>query len=248
MLKLSNLISVSSALVLTQLPMNADTAPGLVNALVIKSPDQGDFRYRKYEDGYRTKILSNFENNSVAPEGLTLLFKVDKFGALHDASVFDTSHNRQFDLGAIEALLTSFPLQAPPTGDTLTGYNNLLPGRVDFKPKKIGKAETNKPVQIHLIPLEVLNRYPEAFKRDELESPRNKLVSTIKLPLPPYANLPGTSHDHAIESVIGKELVFYFAAWRDFFSKHKVASRDELISYGNSLLDKFKNLKKVGAP
>lgn len=247
MFKFSSLLLGSAAIVFNQLPVNADTAPGLVNTLVTKSADQNDFRYRKYQEGYKTKILSNFKS-SPAPEGFTLLFRVDKSGSLHDASVFDTSHNQHFNLAAIEALLTSFPLVAPPSGETLTSYDNLLPGRVDFKPEKVEKAKTNKLVQIHLIPLEVLNRYPKAFRREELESSQNKLVSTIQLPLPPYKNLPGTSNDHSIESVIGKELASFFAAWRDFFSKHKVASKDELTSYGNSLLDKFKNLKKVGAP
>lgn len=116
---------------LSSLPTFAETAPGLVGTRAT-CPEREE-HYLGYEQSYRTRILSNMVECS-APEAFTILFRIDKTGAAKDISIFDSSKSQNYDVAAIEAFLTSFPIQKPPEGKTLTYYGNLLPGRVDFKP------------------------------------------------------------------------------------------------------------------
>jgi len=221
-----------------QLPTLADTAPGLVNSRANNL--ESDDRYLKYEETCKTRILSNFDKTK-APQGFTLLFKISRDGIPTDISVFDSSKDGEFDVLAIESLFTSSPLAAPPAGKTLDSYDGLLPSRVDFKPKKVTKSgKKRKSIAVHAIPLDVANRYPGVFSRDELSDRKNLVVYEGKLPKPPYQALPGTSHDYSVESVIGKELTQYFSAWMTFFAEHKTATREDLSKHRDILLANLK--------
>jgi hypothetical protein len=241
---MKRLFVLSMMLGFCHLPTLADTAPGLVNTRTTNL--ESDNRYLAYEEACKTKILNNF-NETTAPQGFTLLFKIQKDGIPTDISVFDTSKDGYFDVLAIESLLTSCPLEAPPAGKTLDFYDGLLPSRVDFKPQKVSKSAKNRNLEVHAIPLEVANRYPGIFTKDELSDRSNMVVYQGELPKPPYEAMPGTSHDHTVESVIGKDLTQYFSAWMAFFAEHKTASREELSNHRDFLLQKLKTLKRVSA-
>lgn len=244
MSRISIYASIVALLSLNYLPVRADTAPGLVGTRAMCPAIEE--QYLEYEEKYKTTVVRNMAKAS-APEGCTILFRIDRDGFAKNIFLFDSSKSRNFDCAAIESFLTSLPFQKPPKGKTLEYYEYLLPARVDFKPVKTGKKnESLTNIRVHAIPLGVLSRYPGQFTAGELDAPSNSLLYAGKLPAAPYKILPGTSHDHSPENVIGMELLQFFNAWTDFFSQHKTANRYELLKHRDFLLEKFKSLKKVG--
>lgn len=225
------------------LPSHADTAPGLINTRAM-CPEI-DIRYLDYEQAYKERITSNM-TETIAPEGFTILFKIDRDGLAKDISVFDSSKSKKYDVNALETFLTSFPLNKPYPGKTLDYYQGLLPGRVDFKPRKFQKkVDTEKNFIVHAIPLDVLNRYPGRFTKGELTEKNNLLQVTENLPFKALPVLPGTSHDRLPETILGTGLPAFFSAWCRYFQEHKTPSRDDLLKQRDLLLQKFKGLKRV---
>lgn len=141
----------------------------------------------------------------------------------------------------MEAIYTSSPLPPFPIyavdGTQINSPEFLLHFKELQNEKSVGPAKRQAlgmgyPVEkfharekfdLHLIPLDVLNRYPGLFSRAELLSDGN----IIQLPKDELIVYPDK-----VSPVASKKLMAFFRGWESFFVEHpKVATRAELLAF-----------------
>lgn len=146
-------------------------------------------------------------------------------GALRAPSILLSSGRKMDDLTCIDAVLMSAPFASPPSRGpgSIPGVeaffieSSLPSGFIElvFEPNnseyRLEKWDDETGLQVPLIPLEVLSRYPSLFTKEDLLSARN------------FQYLRESSGLHV------PMLTAFRYPWTEFFAKHKTATKAEIL-------------------
>lgn len=231
-------LSVSAVLLagfLLQCPVvTAQGVPGIVGRRCgITGPSLSDIEYDK---GILRRLQANLQiADSAQGAKSAVLFHIEKDGAISNVTLYPSGAIRA-DLAALEAVLSSSPLPAPPKTKDLEYYNGAL-GRLDFGEPAVDQAVKvfysahpklkGKVGLLHLMPADILHRYPgicdekEIFGSENLIPVRLKDISTRR---------PSNETVSASEFLQGTKLSSFFDEWNRFFRMHPTTTRSELFA------------------
>jgi|GEM_PF-1081246 len=195
-------------------------------------------------DFHKYWYANNFPKEARAPQQYVAAMKIRiaPNGFITHLSVRDSSSTPYGDFSCLESLYNvapfepmplnrhSYPMQAP--GSSAENdfepdrYQNVISfGGKDLQPKPFPEAEAfetkhpslkNRCYLLHLIPLGINDHYPGMFSENELLS-ANNLVA-LKANIEP---------EEALEP--------FLTDWQSFISKHKSATKAEIIAQSNKI-------------
>lgn len=229
-------IFVTLAVVATLQPASlANGVPGIIGRRVgITAPSLTDIEYDK---SVLRRLQANLQmiGSSEAKTKSAVIFHIEKDGAISNVTFFP-SGTLNADLAAVEAVLSSSPLPAPPKTKDLDYYNGA-PGRLDFGEPIVDQAvkvfysghpELKGNVELlHLLPTDILNRYPGVCDAKEIFGCDNLMPVKVKDVRRPSNKVEALS---ATEFLQGTELSSFFEEWNRFFRTHPITTRSELFA------------------
>lgn len=175
------------------------------------------------------RILSNVVVTHHYPKRMRASFRVMNSGRIDDVKLSFINKDPESALSLLEAIHGSSPL--PPftdtNGDLLRSIEVFLDLDKLQKNSRNGMTEGQRnsaeKLKVHLIPIDVVNRYPALFSRSELTGATNLAE------LPSNALIVDQDNVHPGPS---KKLMDFFRAWERFFSDHpKGATRTEVLEF-----------------
>lgn len=194
--------------------------------------------YVEYDNTVKKRILGNYVAPTEAyphPNGIQATVRILRDGTIGSVKLMFARRDPEIQFSLLEAIYSCAPFPPVPEYEDgvskfardqnfvldLSKLENLGPAlaqtqNVDLPVVKRHPRDT---VTLHLIPLDVLNRYPGVFSRSEL-------LATENLKLLPKA----TSLNYTSYPVPSKNVMSFFKAWEGFFSTHPKASREEIMS------------------
>jgi hypothetical protein len=207
-------------------------------------------KMRDYYKSIQARIYGNLTEYPASKNtGAIALFSITPEGKIRDCILGLSSDSNTRDFACLEAIYGSSPLP-PPTQELVQNSCNTKyrPGtqraQIDFYetkyPKQFalptefkdsalkhvqGKDKGNDVVFLHLLPLDVMNRYPGLFSIDELSSSENVKELSTKGLLGPSAK--STIHKVFANTSIKQ----FFSNWEDFFCSHPNTTREQLLEF-----------------
>lgn len=182
-------------------------------------------KFTDYLNGVLDKCLQNRRGYFPLKKKVIVRCFLTDDGALRAPSILLSSGRTMHDLSCIDAVLMAAPVPSPPARGpgSIPGVeaffieSSLPSGFVElvFEPTKteyrLEKWDDETGLQIPLIPLEVLSRYPGLFTKEELLSARN------------FQYLPESSGLHA------QMLTAFRYPWAEFFAKQQTPTRADIL-------------------
>lgn len=221
--------------------------------------------WRSYRQATEKRIYKNLTSpeqthEPVAHKGARATMLIHPDGKIKDVWLSESSGKTAADFACFEAILSASPLPSPPVekeGSSCTYRFTPGPQRetIDFyetnMPKyfHIEKApfssnqffETNPKLKgqfalIHLIPVDVLQRYPGLFTEVELTDLAN-------LKPVPLQGLIEIGKDFTTQRfLLNPDVKAFFSDWESFFEIHRSSTKKEVLSFSKTLLTKYPNL------
>jgi hypothetical protein len=182
-------------------------------------------KFTEYLNGVLEKCLENRRGYFPLKNKVIVRCFLTDDGALRAPSILLSSGRKMDDLSCIDAVLMAAPVSPPPSRgpESIPGVScffvesSLPSGFIElvFEPNnrdcRLEKWDDNAGLQVPLIPLEVLSRYPGLFTKEELMSARN------------FQYLRESSGLHV------PMLCAFRYPWTEFFAKHKTPTRAEIL-------------------
>lgn len=236
--------------VLEENAMNSHLSVGLAFGLIVilSSPTPANTvslsSYIEYTRSVQERIFSNYvpvSEDYPHPNGMRANVKVMRDGKISSAKLTFMRKDPDSEFSLLEAIYSSSPLPPVPEyesrGVKFARDQEFTLDLSELKKKSIGQAKPQTPgaghaveklnpketVGLHLIPLDVLNRYPGLFSRSELMASNNiATLSKDGLIVYPEAYHPAPS----------KKLMSFFRAWESFFVDHpEKVTREEVLAF-----------------
>jgi hypothetical protein len=221
----------------------------------------GDETDEKYDKSVRNRILDNWSAYSPKDDldSAIAIFTIESSGKIRHVQL-QRPHGRPEDIyAAVDAILSTSPVEpVPQTSSGSEYYSGQAPGKIlfDQKANQLSVAATTadtenflnkrtslrgKAVVLHIIPIDVLKRYPGIFEPQELHGE----VNIVSLPLSVFnASLRDTQNHFlpAEELFKEKSLLNFYSDWEAFFNAHRSATKAEIVDMGQKMRRKYSNL------
>ncbi|MBA4027132.1 MAG: hypothetical protein C0473_02720 [Cyanobacteria bacterium DS3.002] len=211
--------------------------------------------FKTYHREIEKRIYKNLvdPNSSLEGRGGVIAgFALKKDGKIRDVSIGQSSGKNASDFACFEAILGSSPLSAAPSPENqreqwfrIDFYESRSPY---FEPA-IRKADLtadefykNNPslkaraVPLHLIPLDVLTRYPGIFSETEL-------IGLGNLKAIPIDGLISIDEEATTRRTLGNlKVKEFFHDWENFFETHVEPKKADIVSFRDELIKKYSSL------
>jgi TonB family protein len=204
-----------------------------------------DVEKRLYKN---TTLPATTSDSSPQYKGVIASMVVETDGKIRDVSLSESSGKDAADFACLEAILTASPL---PLSSSIKSRQHM---QVDFYESRmpyfqIEKGPFNseqffasrldlkeKAVALHLIPVDVLQRYPGLFTVKELDSADN-------LKALPLEGLIEVGSKYTTQRFLANPKVKgFFADWENFYSTHGTPTKAEIIGFRGELEKKYMGL------
>lgn len=203
---------------------------------------------------YDAKIVNRIEGNLQLPESCkrqaSIIFQIGRDGRISRVTVLQSSGSAIADFACLEAVLSCSPLTPPPKTSDLEMYQGA-PGRIDFAVRRSGKTASlffsenpqtkGKVALLHLIPADVLQRYPGVCNEADIRGLDNIApvsLQSIRLNL---SATPG--HESSSDEILaGSGLKSFFEDWQTFFEKNITTTRQALLDERSRLKKRYADL------
>lgn len=221
-------------------------------------------KMRHYFKEIEARAYKNITDYNLPKLGVTsTAFSITADGKIKDFSIGPSSGNPSADFACAEAIISSSPLPEPPKENYIghppkSAINLDKRTQIDFYQTNYPKyfqlpisysntaapffdgneSRRNQEVALHLIPLDVVQRYPGLFTTAEL-SARDNCVGIPIAGL--FDEMAGNSAHKVIANTTVKK---FFASWEEFFASHKAASKEEILHWKKKVAEELsENLK-----
>lgn len=231
---------------------------------VVASNRMGDFplelalstpAFKAYHKEVEKRIYKNLvdpNSNSEGRGGVISGFVLKKDGKIRDVSIGQSSGKNASDFACFEAILGSSPLSPAPSPESQRDQwirIDFFESRTPYFESAIKKAELttedfykNNPslkttaVPLHLIPLDVLTRYPGLFSEKEL-------VGLGNLKAIPIKGLISIDEEATTRRSLGNShIVNFFQEWEKFFETNKSPTKTDILSFRDELTKKYSSV------
>jgi hypothetical protein len=208
---------------------------------------------------YHGEVEKRIYKNLVDPDrslegrgGVIAGFALKKDGKIRDVSIGQSSGKNSSDFACFEAILGSSPLRPAPSPENQRDQwirIDFFESKTPYFESKIRKAELTTDefyknnhalkttaVPLHLIPLDVLTRYPGIFTETELTGLGN-------LKAIPMKGLISVDEKATTRRSLGNPQVKeFFHDWENFFVAHEQPTKDAIVSFREELTKKYASL------
>lgn len=192
--------------------------------------------------GAKKRISANvvdYERRVTAPVSAAMLVLPD--GRLRDIRLVGKSKNIADNFAILEAVYASSPVPWEP----LKTSNPHGPSKTIERPRQLNiefgfgnkgsrshknrnhESQKGASVALHLIPADVLTRYPGLFSASEIGSKDNIYMLQTE-------GLMGSAPSGTRLS--NRKVLEFFSSWEKFFANHRSASREEVLALRDSAL------------
>lgn len=214
----------------------------------------------KYDESIRHRILDNWSAYSSKDDldSAIAIFNVESNGKIRDVQL-QRPHGRREDIyAAVDAILSTSPVEPVPQTPSSKMYSGQAPGKILFDQKlnelpvatttadsenflKLHPSLRGKIVILHIIPVDVLKRYPGIFQPQELHDEAN----IVALPLSILNSLFQNNLNHFVPAAglfKDRAVLNFYSDWEAFFETHTSATKSELVEMGRKMREKYSRL------